>query len=290
MKIQIFLILLYYCNSRCAFTVDDKDKPIETDKDPEIIGVVEACPFFSGQPVCCTRSQDRSMVKDFKSLDATFGNDGGGCDICGSNMKRFWCHYTCSPNQSEFMKITGRQNMTDPLNSSKIIEVQMVTLEVHPQIACEVFSSCKRTSFATQVSAMASPGGFFTFQGEQAVGEGGQYINVEFQESNSLYFDDIWACNHNYSYTTKDETGIHYWDDFGYELHGECGCNTCEFSCQPDKILYEPPGILYGFEGTYILFAWGWAILLSLAITIIRRCQQKKIELSDLEEQKQILG
>lgn len=26
--------------------------------------------------------------------------------------------------------------MTDPLNSSKIIEVQMVTLKVHPQIAC----------------------------------------------------------------------------------------------------------------------------------------------------------
>lgn len=81
MRIQIFLILIHYCLSKCAFTVDDNDKPIETDRDAEVIGTVEACPHYSNQPVCCSRSQDRSMTKDFRSLDATFGSDGGGCDM-----------------------------------------------------------------------------------------------------------------------------------------------------------------------------------------------------------------
>lgn len=54
------------------------------------------------------------MANDFKSIDATFGSDGGGCDLyclflfrCGSNMKAFWCHYTCSPRQADFVKYTG---------------------------------------------------------------------------------------------------------------------------------------------------------------------------------------
>lgn len=63
------------------------------------------------------------MVRDFKTIDATFGSDGGGCDICGSNMKRFWCHYTCNPNQSDFLKVLGKINVTDPLDPKKLLEV-----------------------------------------------------------------------------------------------------------------------------------------------------------------------
>lgn len=81
MRIQILFILFYGCFSKCAFAVDSNDKPYETDKEPEILGTLSACPFYSDKPVCCSKSQDNSMAKDFRSIDATFGSDGGGCDM-----------------------------------------------------------------------------------------------------------------------------------------------------------------------------------------------------------------
>jgi len=30
-----------------------------------------------------------------------------------------------------------------------------------------------------------------------------------------------------------------------------------------------------GFEGFYVLFAWGWALLAALGLTIYRTCMQK---------------
>lgn len=161
----------------------------------------------------------------------------------------------------------------------------MVTLNVHPTVACVNKLIYWRRSFL-HAKEHLSPirfrlcphlEDFSPFKVNRQCkefinvrGEGGQFINVEFTEHNSVKFDNIWRCNQNYSYTTEEADGTHYWDEFGYELKEECGCNTCEDSCSSDNILYEPPGVLYGFQSTYVLFAWGWAILLSLAITITR--------------------
>lgn len=95
----------------------------------------------------------------------------------------------------------------------------LVELAVHPGVACEVYSSCARTSFASQVSAMQSPGGFFSFQGEQAASEGGQLIKVVFREEDSLLINNVERCNRRNFSTTVDENNVtHYWDSFGYEI------------------------------------------------------------------------
>jgi len=43
--------------SRCAFTVDENGKPYEKDQEAFVIGLLEACPYFNNQPVCCLPSQ-----------------------------------------------------------------------------------------------------------------------------------------------------------------------------------------------------------------------------------------
>ena len=53
-------------------------------------------------------------------------------------MKRFWCHYTCHPNQREFLKVDGKINVTDPLDPKKLLEVQNVILSVNPEVACVI--------------------------------------------------------------------------------------------------------------------------------------------------------
>lgn len=66
---------------KCGYSIDANGKPIETEMEPTIMGEMTACSFMSNQPVCCVRAQDTSMDIDFDSLDATFGSDGGGCDM-----------------------------------------------------------------------------------------------------------------------------------------------------------------------------------------------------------------
>lgn len=75
------LILPGVIGTMCGYSVDPEGKPVEPFMGPTVLGPMSACPFFSDQPVCCQRSQDDSMLRDFKALDATFGSDGGGCDL-----------------------------------------------------------------------------------------------------------------------------------------------------------------------------------------------------------------
>ncbi|CAD8207782.1 unnamed protein product [Paramecium octaurelia] len=259
----------------CAYTIDENRIPIETDKEPWMSESMSQCQFYEKSPVCCTQAQDEGIASDFISLDATFGSDGDG-----SNMKRFWCVYSCDPRQGEFLQITGRANVTDPRNPNRTIDVQTVTLRIHPQVACDVFSSCQRTNFASQVSAMATPGGFFNFQAEQGVSSSLQLIAIEFSEQNSLLMPDINNCNQTFE---KANDGKFY-DPYKFEIKQPCGCNTCEDSCDAEKILYQEPGVFYGFDWQYVLFAWGWAILFAVAFTLYRQCIKKNVVLQEDED------
>ncbi|EGR31360.1 hypothetical protein IMG5_112050 [Ichthyophthirius multifiliis] len=85
-------------------------------------------------------------IKYFYKIDATFGNIGNGCDNCAANIKRFWCIYTCSPNQSDFVRTHGRKNVTDPTDTSgnSQLEVQDVSIIVDSQTICDLWQSCFR--------------------------------------------------------------------------------------------------------------------------------------------------
>ena len=94
---------------------------------------------------------------------------GGGCDICAINLKRFWCEYACSPNQSDFVSAAKKYiSIPDPQKPDQEIEVQRVNVTVNAETACKLYDSCKRNAFVAAVSAMSTPAGFLTFQGHNA--------------------------------------------------------------------------------------------------------------------------
>ena len=43
-----------------------------------------------------------------------YGDGGTGCDVCASNLIRFWCHATCSPDQKSFYKMGNIFERKDP--------------------------------------------------------------------------------------------------------------------------------------------------------------------------------
>jgi hypothetical protein len=74
--------------------------------EPQILlGPDVICPEYYNKTACCNNGQNILLKKNFDSLDSVFGSKYGGCDICSINLKRFWCHFTCSPEQHTFSKL-----------------------------------------------------------------------------------------------------------------------------------------------------------------------------------------
>jgi hypothetical protein len=81
----------------CKPTPANRTEPFILQDDPKVV-----CKEFIGKESCCTPDQNILIKDNFDSLDSLFGTKFGGCDICAINLKRFWCYFTCSPNQHEF--------------------------------------------------------------------------------------------------------------------------------------------------------------------------------------------
>lgn len=90
----------------CSFDVDDKLMPFWTNRTAfSLAGKLQACAeYMEGDALgCCNEYADKNTMMNFEAIDGLFGSQGGGCDICAINLKRFWCEYACSPRQSEFV-------------------------------------------------------------------------------------------------------------------------------------------------------------------------------------------
>ena len=128
-----------------------------------------SCPEFNGTLSCCNSQQNENMYTNFKALRATFGYDNGGCDVCAANLQRFWCYFTCSPNQSDFMVLGNVSEYIDPVNQMPIL-AREVNITLNSDFACEMFSSCSSTPIVTQLPSAGSGSlGLFTFLGTNGV-------------------------------------------------------------------------------------------------------------------------
>jgi hypothetical protein len=75
------------------------------DTEPSVLlGPNVICPEYFNKTACCNNGQNILLKNNFDALDRVFGSEFGGCDICAINLKRFWCHFTCSPDQDKFSK------------------------------------------------------------------------------------------------------------------------------------------------------------------------------------------
>jgi hypothetical protein len=107
------------------------------------------CPFMdSTAPMCCTDDQVDMIKDNFATLNGVFGKD---CPICAVNMKIMWCEYTCNPKQGLFTVATGEKMDTDVNH-----ECTLVTINLDPGMACDMFNSCKKTSYISQLQLSSS--------------------------------------------------------------------------------------------------------------------------------------
>jgi hypothetical protein len=285
----LICLLIEKSQETCAFTQTCSNRadlstcsvPVKKTFEPTVQSYATAsvCPEFYGSPSCCNEDQNALLANSFNIIKYTFGygENGGGCDICGINLYRFWCHFTCNPNQADFVHPEDYINVTDPTDSSKTLYVLNLTMYVNPNTACQLFGSCQKTPYVSQVSAMQTAEGLMSFLGNNAVTEGQEKINI-------IYSDDPKDHGLNLSLHKCNET-FYKNDSFGYPVLGNCTCNNCNDACPVGALEFlkdaEP---MEGFDWVIIVIMYACAIGATILCIIYRRMEKNHRRESQVSE------
>ncbi|ODQ65807.1 patched sphingolipid transporter [Nadsonia fulvescens var. elongata DSM 6958] len=172
---------------------------------------------WSETDVCCTGDQLKILQTSLKKADSLISS----CPACHNNFYQFWCQFTCSPNQSEFVDVTSTSKST----SNKEI-VSELNYYVDPQFAEDFYDSCKEIKFsATNGFAMDLIGGgakdyksFLKFLGDEKPMLGGSPFQINFP------WDEELPEN-----MTQFTTSLKKCSDG--DPRYRCACSDCSDSC-----------------------------------------------------------
>lgn len=274
-----FEIILIICSSffwlgapKCAFTqtcnnpaMGDCNVPEKKDFDPQVFNYTTPyqCPEFEG-PVCCNNDQNILMFNSFNLINYTFGSGASGCDLCGANLRRFWCYFTCSPNQANYVNAYDHIIVPDPFTPGKNVTVLNVTFKISPDTACTMYQSCKKTPYVSQVSAMNSAEGLLNFLGSNAVATGLEKITMIYSNNASDTPLNVTLHGCNETYYLKDQ--------YGYPISKNCTCNNCETACGTSQDIIIPDmDVMDGFDSTVIIAFYCALVGETLVCLISRR-------------------
>ena len=154
-------LLLPVVNAQCSFQVPSVQS-VQLTFDPIPAHDLSffsppSCPEFSHGPVCCTDFQNTLMHTAFHLIDLALGSVSGGCDVCAASLKRVWCHFVCSPHQSQYVSVV---NTTSE---------QYLDFAVTPATAQSLFEVCKGTPLISLIPEMQTPLGFLQFQAQKSL-------------------------------------------------------------------------------------------------------------------------
>ena len=215
--------------------------------------LLDLCPQFKpGEQVCCTETQLAVLQNNLRTIDQIFGDRGQGCDICAANLKKFWCHFTCDPNQKSFLRVTGASNHTVAKNQTKYLTD--IDLDVEENTMCDLFKSCKKTKFASQVPAMGNALGFLNFQGVNAYQKIAVFINL-FQTKNKGLTFKAEPCD-----KVPDAEG----KVGGYVIKKNCTCNSCSQKCSFGAVSTTP--IFEGLSGLTVGLTYGIGFIITVLL------------------------
>ena len=236
-----FISIIFFVNCRCSMSQDEGQIPRpanENEKEPHTIHSDNSyCPDFEGQYTCCTEYQLKTLEKNFMAIESIFGGDGG-CDICVVNLKRFWCHFTCNPNQEDFIEVG---NLTNYTIDGKTMLLRDITFYLNEDTNCELFKSCKKTKFVAQVPSMGNAIGFTNFQGINAYSKIPVYVTMKIDNNKGLSYDND-PCN----LEIPENQTVR-----GYKNISKCACNSCQYSC--DYNFDSSIAVLNGINSTLII-------------------------------------
>ncbi|KAI8456652.1 patched family-domain-containing protein [Phakopsora pachyrhizi] len=190
---------------------------------------------------CCTIDQLSYLSKSVAQAEPLIST----CPACRNNFVKFYCHFTCSPDQASFVNVTSTQKVknskTDELNQA----VKSLDFWVDPGLEKSFFESCKDVKFsATNGYVMDLIGGgaktpkeFLRYMGDERPGLGSPFqINFPSKdpsEHQSIDLSTFTLSNLNYSQLNKKIVPLRFEPHqcFSQDLDSRCACADCPTVC-----------------------------------------------------------
>jgi len=134
---------------------------------------------MAGQAICCNKNNMIDMEVKYNLLDQALGTPGIGCSICAANLKRFYCHFNCDPNQDQWASnaFIDNEHPNYPTIDTSIL---VVDAKINYELTCKIFNTCSAINFVSALGASASPQGFFNLQASQGVSQGNLLMNFKY--------------------------------------------------------------------------------------------------------------
>lgn len=165
---------------------------------------------------CCDSAQLDQLKENLEKADPLISS----CPACKENFHQLFCHFSCSPNQSQFLDI----KKTVPANNNVKV-VDELDYYVDTSYASNLYDSCKNIKFGlTNGYAMDLIGGgaknytqFLKFLGDKKPQIGGSPFQINFKHETQdkdiiLWHTDYKQCNDS-------------------DLKFACACSDCPQVC-----------------------------------------------------------
>ncbi|TBU32872.1 multidrug efflux transporter AcrB transmembrane domain-containing protein [Dichomitus squalens] len=197
--------------------------PTEDDVDRDLLVNLCGADFAQG-PTCCTTDQLETLRDNLGLAENLISS----CPACRNNFRKFWCSFTCSPDQASFINITSTQ-----ISQTGKTAVQTADFFVSEEFGNGFYDSCKEIKMgATNGYAMDLLGGgakdyheFFKFMGEEK--DMGSPFTINFPPSPPPP-----------EFSSLNATVRNCYDG---DLGSRCTCIDCEQVCQALPPV-SPPG------------------------------------------------
>lgn len=171
--------------------------------------------WASVDTLCCSKEQLQALKTNLQKAQMIISS----CPACLENFNQLFCHFTCAPNQRDFVKVLK----TDKSSDGREV-VDELNVFMNSSWASVFYDSCKDIKFsATNGYAMDLIGGgaknytqFLKFLGDKKPALGGSPFQI------------------NYVYSIEDEDEYQLFNHSVYNCNDpdyKCSCSDCELSC-----------------------------------------------------------
>lgn len=215
----------------------------------DLLGKVCGPTYQVPDHVCCTEDQVTTLNEQLAQAAPLIAS----CPACLNNFRTFYCDFTCSPDQSTFLKVTDTQQTIEGKTAIKSVEYQ-----VSGAFANGFFDSCKSVQFgATNGFAMdligggaTNASGFLKYMGDLRPGLGSPFqIDYPPLDSPSDYPREPLSCSDG-------------------DINSRCACADCPAVC-PSLPPQAPPGQRGCHVGAVSCVTFSFLIIYSVAIAAI---------------------
>lgn len=147
-----------------------------------------------------------------------------------------------------------------------------MTLTIDKGANCDLYNSCKKTRYASQVSAMSNAIGFTTFQGAEAYVRIPVFIFMNYTDEKTALNLDFDRCD----LKVPEDNILH-----GFNITKDCGCNSCAEQCRYD-LAAKSSSVFLGFNGLTVLIVYAIVFIGTISLFILKKFfGNKDIEESD---------